>query len=41
MTSQDFALFLAALLNGSPDQRVKQRVAGPSLDPADRPPVSD
>ena len=48
MTSQDFAVFLVALLNNAPeelpsaqDDAVNRHVAGPSLDPAERLPASD
>jgi hypothetical protein len=48
MTSQDFALFLVALLNGATedpssdaDETVNRHVAGPSRDPAERLPARD
>jgi hypothetical protein len=47
MTSQDFAVFLVALLNGAPEELpsdqddASRHVAGPSLDPAERLPTSD
>jgi hypothetical protein len=45
-TSKDFALFLVALLNGADEEQGSGReaatryVAGPSPDPADRPPTN-